>query len=248
MEFSNILLLKKNERFLKPEELFFLKNCGMHYEGQVTNPLMFYSLALSKNINIVLFDPREFDNLNYIVEVLNSLQRFANCYIILCRDIPAEYKANIDVVECNPNITEPIIKISDSLLKVKKMQESNPDRNKQKIFNNIQNILYGLGFDASMMGYNFLCDSVYYVYKNRSCSIKLIADVYKYVAEKNNTNLSNVERDIRHAIEKAITYCDHKKLRENKDLKSFDDIMINTSAKPFILSMVNYLKYNTTFA
>lgn len=247
MEFSNVLLLKKDERFLKPEELFFLKNCGMHYEGQVSNPLMFYSVALNKRINIVLFDPRNFDNLSNIVEVLNSLQRFTNCYIILCRDIPEKYKENLSIVESNPNITEPIIKISDSLLNVKKLQEIHPDKYKQKIFYNIQNILHGLGFDASMKGYGFICDSVYYVLSKRTCNIRLITDVYKYVAEKNNTNETSVERDVRHAIDKAILYCDHKKLRENKELKTFDEIMINTSAKPFIMSMVNFLRYNTTF-
>lgn len=243
----NVLLLKKTQRALKPEESFFLKNCGINYEGQSTNPLMFYSIALKKNINIILFDPRGFDNLCEVIEVLSSLQRFTNCYIILCRDIPEEYKMNLNLVISDKTITDPMLKISDCLLKIKKLQNANPDVETQLLFDKIQNILFHLGFDASIKGFNYLCDCIHYIYVKKTPSINLVSDVYRYVAQQNNTRDYRVERDIRHAIDKAMLNCDHKKLLEHNKLCSFNNIMFETSAKPLILAVVNFLKYNTTF-
>ena len=82
MVFNNVLLLKKKLRTLKPEESYFLQNCNMHYMGQYTNPNTFYSYAVNNHINVVIFDPRDYTNLDSIVQLLSCLQSFNMCYIV----------------------------------------------------------------------------------------------------------------------------------------------------------------------
>ena len=247
MYYASVLLLKKQVRELKPEELFFIQNCGLQYLGQFTNPLSFYSQALKNNVKIILFDPRDFENLDEVVDVLNSLQSFANCYIILCRDMEDEYKKNLKIVDSNPTIKEPILKISDSLLQIKRIEKTMPSDEDKKLFINIQNILYNLGFSSAKKGFIFICDAIFYVYSKRTPNVDLIGDVYKYVAEKNETNYVRVERNIRTAITDAMLNCDHRKLAENNKYRFFDRLMEDVTAKQFILSVVNFLKYNTLF-
>jgi len=247
MLFSNVLLLKKNLRSLKPEESYFLQNCNMHYSGQYTNPMTFYSHAVNNNVRIIIFDPKDYENVDHIIEILSSLQQFIKCYIVLCRDIPDVYKKELDIVESNPNITEPMLKISDSLLKIQKIEKTSPNSELHRIYSKIQHIMYELGFDGSKKGFSYLCDAVYYVYIKRTNNIRLLEDVYKYVAEKNQTTDSRVERDLRYALFNGSMNCDHKKLETNLQLRHFSELMIRPTAKTFIMAMVNYLKYNITF-
>ena len=98
MVYHNVLLLKKKLRTLKPEETCFLQNCNMHYQGQYTNPNTFFSHAVNNYVNIVIFDPSDYTDLDSIVQVLCCLQDFCTCYVILYKDIPNEYKENLKII------------------------------------------------------------------------------------------------------------------------------------------------------
>jgi len=248
MEVCNkLFLLKKSDRQLKPEEILFFKRNGIIYEGQYSMPKEFFSQAVSNRATIVIVDLKGYDELKYIDDMLCSLQDFTNCEIILVSDLPNGYVPNYKIREANPNIDDKLLKISDCLLKIKKDQESSSNNGKRKFYTKVQELLTSLGFDNGQLGFGYLCDAIYYVHFQRKFNVKLVAEVYQYVANKNETTVTRVERDIRSAISNAMANCNHKMLREDPNLKGFDVLMHNTTCKGLLQAVVNYIKYNTTF-
>ena len=244
---NSVLLFKNKERLLKSEELSYIDKFGVIYEGQAKTPLQLYSIVVNQDIDIVVFDPKEFDNLEEVVDVLASLQDFTGCYIILYSNIPDKYKDCIKVIEPRFGFSNSIISVSDCFLQIKKMQQEVQDNKRKAVYNKIQNILLHLGFVTSQKGFDFICDAVYFVYVKNKINQKLISNVYDLVAKQNMTYVYIVERAIRNAINTAMNNCDHKKLSEHNTLKCFNDLMFHTTAKNLIFSIVNFLKYNTIF-
>lgn len=78
----------------------------------------------------------------------------------------------------------------------------------------IRGLLMSLGVDPALSGYDCLVDAVAVCYEDRSYLRQITKKLYPYVAEKNNTTKSKVERAIRLAIEKAPNLCPdmHEKL------------------------------------
>ncbi|MBQ9790255.1 MAG: hypothetical protein IJW24_01510 [Clostridia bacterium] len=250
MEFYNKLyLLQKKGNDLVEENSLFFKNSGLDYMGQFSDPDVFYSIAVLTKSSIILFDPKGFeDDLDHVCQLLSSLQDFTACKIVLCDDLPKGYEVPFLVSQSNEKITDNIVRISDCILRIIKEQKENPNNEKYKFYSKIRNLLIELGFDSSDLGFNYICDSVYYIIQEDRANVKIVGDVYKYVAKINETLDYRVERNIRHAIEHAMSLCDHKSLSQNENLKCFDKMMLGTTAKSLILALVGYVKYNVAFA
>ena len=246
MEFFNkVYLLKKESSSLGDDYSLFFKNSGLEYAGQFSNPDVFYSASIGGSACIILFDPSDFgDRLDYVCQLLGSLQSYTGSYIVLCDDLPSGYDVPFSPVECNEKIKDKKIRITDCILKVLKEERSNPNGEKAKLYSNLRDILIELGFDASDLGFGYICDSVYYILKQNKPNVKLVGEVYKHVARVNNTLDYRVERDVRHAIEHAMVSCNHQALANHPKLKSFDSLMLRTTSKSLILALVSFIKYD----
>ncbi len=249
MEFYNKLyILKKEEVDSKSKYSLFLKSSGFEFAGQFANPDIFYSIAVLAKGYVVLFDPVGFeDELEHTCQLLGSLQDFTDCKIVLMNDLPNNFEVPFSVVKSNDKITDLKIKISDALLRIIKEQKEDPNNDKYKMYNAVQNLLVNLGFKNSELGFNYICDCVYYIINEDRANIKLVGDVYKHVARINNTLDYKVERNIRYAINRAVQNCDHKHLMSNEHLRYFDKLMFDATAKTLILAIVGVVKYNVAF-
>ena len=246
--FNKVYLLKKEESNIISKYALFFKNSGLDFCGQFSNPDVFYSIAVNTKECIVLFDPKGFEeNLDHVCQLLGSLQDFSGCKIVLCNELPKGYKAPFVTVESNQKITDKLVRISDCLLKIIKQQKENPNDEKYKFYNKIRNLLTDLGFDSSDLGFNYICDCVFYIIREDRANVKLVSEVYKHVARINNTLDYRVERNIRHAIDHAMARCDHKALCASENLRCFDKLMFGTTAKSIILALVGYVKYSAAF-
>lgn len=67
----------------------------------------------------------------------------------------------------------------------------------------LTNYLLALGFRVHLMGYKYIKCAIKYSFDNYGHKLRVVQDIYPYVAEANNTTVKCVERDIRTAIESA---------------------------------------------
>ena len=185
--------------------------------------------------------------LDRVCEMLACLQEFSECSIILCNDLPEGFEPPFKYVKPNDKIKDKMVRISDCILKVIKEYRNNPNNFQCRFYSKLRSLLNDLGFNSSELGFNYICDCIYYIYRENKPSIKIVGDVYKHVAKMNGALDYRVERDIRHAINTAMNNCDHKKLLSDEKLRCFDSIMFGTTAKNLIYAIIGYIKYDTTF-
>lgn len=248
MKFYNkIFMLKKQKYEFSNEELMFFRYGGFNFEAQYIDPTVFYSKAVNSSVNIVLFDPLGYIDIARIGEILCSLQDFTDCRIILCHKLPEGYDAPFSYEKFDNEINDTKIRISSAILKIKKEQENDPDNEKYTFYHGLSSLLLELGFDSSDLGFGYICDAVYYIYKENRPNLRIVKDVYSYVARINNTKDYRVERNIRHALERAMMNCNHKALQADEKLKCFDNLMFDVTARNFINALVSFKKYKRIF-
>ena len=73
--------------------------------------------------------------------------------------------------------------------------------------NKIRRLLMSIGIDPALSGYDYLVDAVYACCKDRSYLRQITKALYPYIAKKNNTSASRVERAIRVVINKTPELC-----------------------------------------
>ena len=66
--------------------------------------------------------------------------------------------------------------------------------------NRIRKLLLAGGVDPSLIGYEYLLTGIYLCYNDRSL-LQRTEELYHVVAEENETNIANVRRCMRYAIE-----------------------------------------------
>lgn len=71
----------------------------------------------------------------------------------------------------------------------------------------IRKLLLSLGVDPSLSGYDYLVDAVAICYEDRTYLRMVTKKLYPYIAKKNNSTMSKVERAMRVAIEKSPEMC-----------------------------------------
>jgi len=245
--YAKVYLLKKDKSNMMESFSLFFKNSGLDYAGQFANPDVFYSAVVGSRENIIIFDPESFcDDVVRVSEMLASLQEFTDSKIILTSNLnnmvfPFKFTSS------NENIKDFKVRISDSLLRVIKEYNNDPNNSKSKLYIKLRGLLSDLGFNNSDLGFNYICDCVYYILRENKPNIKLVGEVYKHVARMNGALDYRIERDIRHAINTAMNNCNHKKLLSNEKLKCFDAMMFGTTAKNLIYAIVGFIKYDTIF-
>lgn len=74
-----------------------------------------------------------------------------------------------------------------------------------KQYKKIAKLLNEFCIPKNLSGYNYIISAIYVLYKNNSDFS--IADLYSEIAKEYNTKPSNVERSIRHAIERGYDIC-----------------------------------------
>ena len=67
----------------------------------------------------------------------------------------------------------------------------------------VMNIMKELGITANLKGYEYLIEAIICVYKDSSYK-EITKKLYPHIANKFNTTFKNVERSIRHAINKVF--------------------------------------------
>lgn len=73
--------------------------------------------------------------------------------------------------------------------------------------NKIRRLLMSVGIDPALSGYDYLVDAVGICYKDRAYLRQMTKLLYPYVAKKNNTSASRVERAMRVVVNKAPELC-----------------------------------------
>lgn len=95
-----------------------------------------------------------------------------------------------------------------SMLGLSKFIETNICNNSyydylSKVQGLLNNYLIDIGFDTKYMGYNYLKQALLLCLEDRSMIKSLNANVYPAVAQRYNTNVQNVNRNIRNLIEQT---------------------------------------------
>lgn len=72
---------------------------------------------------------------------------------------------------------------------------------KEKFVKRLVKLLLKMGFNPSLIGFNYLVESVIYAFTHQVNTWKYVKDLYPSVGKIFNTNGSNVERCIRNLIE-----------------------------------------------
>ncbi len=78
----------------------------------------------------------------------------------------------------------------------------------------VERELFRMGFPAKMLGTRYCQEGILYFAMSEKTEISMTKDLYPYIASKHQTNIKNVEKDIRIAIEKVWTEQDIRDLRE----------------------------------
>jgi two-component system, response regulator, stage 0 sporulation protein A len=65
----------------------------------------------------------------------------------------------------------------------------------------ISTLVFDMGIPSHIKGYRYLIDAVALTYEDPTLISKITKELYPYIARKNNTTASRVERAIRHSIE-----------------------------------------------
>lgn len=78
----------------------------------------------------------------------------------------------------------------------------------------IEEELSGLGFSNKMLGTNYCREAILFILMSESMEVSMTKEVYPHVASKFHTNINNVERNIRLAIEKVWTEQDIRWLKQ----------------------------------
>lgn len=73
--------------------------------------------------------------------------------------------------------------------------------------NKTRKLLMSVGIDPSLLGYEYLVDAILVCRTDKTYIVQITKKLYPYVAKKNNTTPSRVERAMRHAIENATKRC-----------------------------------------
>ena len=104
----------------------------------------------------------------------------------------------------------------------------------------VNDILRELCFEPRLSGYGYLRDAIIICCENKSSITNLLKSVYTCIAEKNNTNVKAVDRNIRHAISTCIINADPKLLAKYINIKMKDNIYVPTNSE-FIAAICDYI-------
>lgn len=200
---TNVLLLvKKDCDFaynLRKELLKY--NCEVSYINgfdELINKLMLIRSS------ILFFSKDTIDEFYAITKFMNTdlLKRSAVAYVGDNFDDVKEYCKNENFIYCVPN---QVVSMLQNILNHYKLISHSKLMcvNNEKLNIVLNNYLTKLGFTQKWVGFKFTKECIS-VCVNKDFNLgSLTTDVYPYVAAKNNTTASNIERSIRNAINKA---------------------------------------------
>lgn len=115
--------------------------------------------------------------------------------------------------------------------------------NVESVYQKITDIMQNLGFTANVKGYEYLREAIKMCYDNKKLVRNITKIIYPTIAKKYDDNFANVERTMRHAIEKAWS-------RGNKELQTtlFGYSVDIKTSKPkngeFIAKVADYIRIN----
>lgn len=185
-----------------------------------TTPIdaMILDLELQKGSGILLLQRLQTMNIKkpFIAVVTNVLSRTLYDTI---RNMGADYIYTKGGQDTSLAVPLSIIELSAPYQRAREQAKSISGKvNKSTMFDiyrrSIEEELVRFGFPNKLLGTEYCKQALLYIIMCTDMNVSMTKEVYPYIADKNNTNVSSVERNIRIAIEKVWTSQDVRKLRE----------------------------------
>lgn len=223
---KNILIIDYNNKFSEEllEEILKIKNLQLFY-FQVITSLKNCNLFIDTNLVVVLY-LNDLKTLKYICENIGTSNS-----IIIVNDknikIPVSFNKYI-YKEFNSLSDAELYNCLNSLFRTKKNEKLN------KI---ISQYLTKLGYNFSLLGTQYLLETIYYIVKNQKFQkLNLNKDVYVELAKQHNVSPHNIKCNITLATQKmSDTYAK----KHDTNLLFNDSVTTKSVIKFFIL---NYCK------
>lgn len=203
----NLLIVENNSNILK--NLF--NNISYNVDNIVIRSIAYSGSDLievieSQNIDLMIIDSLLLDvpSINFLNSL--NLNTYSKSIIIIgnsnCNLLQNSYV--FKHIYNSDNISE----ITDTLcnLVTSKLMLS------ENIKKQITNELVNLSFNTSYIGTQYLIETIFYSYIDKSLIENLNKNIYPILIQKYNTNLSNIKSDIFQAIIQSYYSCDEKYL------------------------------------
>ena len=105
----------------------------------------------------------------------------------------------------------------------------------------ITDILHKLGIPSHYKGFLYIKDIIHLLLNNERTTIKLKDDIYKTVAKKYKTRGSNVERNIRYAIEVGCGRANYS-YQDRVFSNSINPLSYKQSNKEFLITVTDRVR------
>lgn len=197
-----------------------------------TNRKNIYKLILNKNINILIIEYNDFMLIDNIT-LINLISKL-NLIIILTNEQIIKNNSN-KFIFCNKlHITQ----ILDEFIRKKYI---NYNTLKKNIKNQILEELKYLGYNLSYSGTQYLIESIYYLYTQKSSYPEIsMKKIYSILAKQHNKSENTIKCNITRATSIMFYECDESKLKKYLGLCTFP----KTGSKIIIQTIINKLNFS----